>query len=155
MARLALLLFPWATAVVRASATAPTSIGFFTGNGTSSNLTAFRTTLNAAAAAAFDAYVIVELGDADVARVAPGDFAALVFPGGSGNGQAAAIGAAGLAAVRAFVGGGGGYVGTCGGAFLGLQHAKFYGDGPAAAGPPTQEPWDRGSGDVLMEVGRS
>ena len=44
-----------------------------------------------------------------------------------------------------------GYIGTCGGAFLGLQHAQFYGAGPAGKGPPTQEPFDRGHGLVKIE----
>ena len=75
----------------------------------------------------------------------------MVFPGGSGNGQAKAIGAAGIEAVRNHVRGGGGYIGTCGGAFLGLSHIRFYGDGPAGNGPVTQEPWDRGHGVVQIE----
>ena len=58
-------------------------------------------------------------------------------------------------AVRAFVAAGGGYIGTCGGAFLGLQHLFFFGEGPLGPaghrGPPTQEPFDRGHGDVQVE----
>ena len=71
----------------------------------------------------------------------------VIFPGGSGGGQAQALGPAGMAAVRAFVHGGGGYIGTCGGAFLAIQHLKLYGD-PA---PPTVEPWMRGHGPVSVE----
>lgn len=63
-------------------------------------------------------------------------------------GQATAIGEEGLAAVRRFVAAGGAYIGTCGGAFLALQHLLLYGLGPAGKGPPTQEPWDRGHGPV-------
>jgi len=44
--------------------------------------------------------------------------AVLVVPGGSGKQQAAALGSRGRTAIRQFVGGGGGYVGICGGAFL-------------------------------------
>ena len=60
----------------------------------------------------------------------PGQLDVVVFPGGSGNGQAKAIGLAGLEALRKFVQAGGGYIGTCGGAFLGLQvrHALCEGE---------------------------
>ena len=75
------------------------------------------------------------------------DYEIIVFPGGSGNGQATAIGTKGLDAVRNFVKNGGGYIGTCGGAFLGIQHLMFYGNPP----PPTQEPFDRGHGEVQVE----
>lgn len=55
------------------------------------------------------------------------DFDVVVFPGGSGTGQSNALGSSGRAAVRSFVRSGGGYIGTCGGAYLGLQHLLFYG----------------------------
>lgn len=74
-------------------------------------------------------------------------FDVVIFPGGSGGGQAKALGEAGMAAVRAFVQAGGGYIGTCGGAFLALQHLLLYGS-PA---PPTVEPWMRGHGPVSVE----
>jgi len=74
-------------------------------------------------------------------------FDAVLFPGGSGSGQARALGAAGMGAVRAFVAGGGGYVGTCGGAFLALEHLMLYGTPPL----PTVEPWKRGHGPVQVE----
>ena len=69
---------------------------------------------------------------------------------GSGNGQAEAIGEVGMQHVRDFVSAGGGYIGTCGGAFLGLSHIHFYGNPP----PPTQEPWDRGHGPVQVEFSK-
>ncbi len=46
-------------------------------------------------------------------------FDVVLFPGGSGREQSAALEAEGRAAVRQFVEQGGGYVGVCGGAFLG------------------------------------
>lgn len=88
---------------------------------------------------------------AAVVALKPGEYGVVVFPGGSGNGQATGIGEDGMAAVRNHVRAGGGYIGTCGGAFLGLSHIKFYGDGPAGHGPVTQEPWDRGHGVVQVE----
>ena len=42
-------------------------------------------------------------------------FDVVVFPGGGGHSQAEAIGEAGVAAVKAFVKGGGGYVSSCAG----------------------------------------
>ena len=45
-------------------------------------------------------------------------FDAVIFPGGSGSKQAAGLGEEGRKVVRAFLDGGGGYVGICGGAYL-------------------------------------
>ena len=82
-----------------------------------------------------------------VSRLKMSNFDVVVFPGGSGSGQSDALGAAGRAAVVDFVRKGGGYIGTCGGAFLGMEHLKLYGDPP----PPTVEPWARGHGPVSVE----
>ena len=57
-----------------------------------------------------------------------GEYDALIFPGGSGNGEATALGEVGLDAVRAHVAAGGGYIGTCGGSFLAIQHLLLYGE---------------------------
>jgi len=48
----------------------------------------------------------------------PGRFDVIMFSGGSGSGQAKAIGESGREKVREFVRGGGGYVGVCAGAYL-------------------------------------
>ena len=143
------------TIAVLVVSTAPVRIGFYQGNGTShpGANDGFYTVLNDAAASAFgaDGFSIRNHSDTDVAGITRADHDIMVFPGGSGNGQANAVGESGLAALRRFVAAGGGFVGTCGGAFLGLQHAHFYGDGPAGRGPPTQEPFDRGHGNVSVE----
>jgi glutamine amidotransferase-like uncharacterized protein len=75
------------------------------------------------------------------------NFDLVIFPGGSGTGQSNALGAPGRAAVQAFVRDGGGYIGTCGGAFLALTHLKLYGN----PSPPTVQPWARGHGPVRIE----
>lgn len=72
----------------------------------------------------------------------------LIFPGGSGNGQATALGDYNLALILSWVNAGGSYIGTCGGSFLGMSHIGFYG----TPTPTLQEPWDRGSGNVSVEV---
>lgn len=78
----------------------------------------------------------------------------VMFPGGSGTGQAAALHQDGCAQVAQFVAKGGGYVGTCAGAYL------------AAAGYNTEtswleivnarildiKHWDRGTGDVQVHI---
>ena len=138
----------------------PCRIGFYVGEGTSSDLLPFISTLRAGAAQAFpaavvrsgfDGYTLTNMSAADVGMLSAETYDVVVFPGGSGNGQATAVGENGLAALRSFVDGGNGYIGTCGGAFLGLQHAQFYGPGPAGRGPPTEEPFNRGHGNVLVE----
>jgi len=55
-----------------------------------------------------------EISSTDLAA----NFDVIVFSGGSGSGQAKAIGEEGRAAVREFVRQGGGYVGVCAGAYL-------------------------------------
>lgn len=67
-----------------------------------------------------------QLYDADVATVKPGDFSTIIFPGGTGDGESAAIGPAGAAAVKAFVTAGGGYIGTCAGGFLAGNNSCCY-----------------------------
>ncbi len=52
-------------------------------------------------------------------------FDVVVFPGGSGSKQAAAIGENGRDAVRGFIGDGGGYVGVCAGAYLCSAHYSW------------------------------
>ena len=125
-------------------------------------------TLTVAARMAFGAagFTIANMTAADVGALEPSALDVAVFPGGSGNGQAAAVGPAGLVALRKFVAAGKGYIGTCGGSFLGLQHVGFYlppkhapcGDVSKAdkllqphCTPLTQEPFDRGDGDVQVE----
>jgi len=148
------------------AAAKPCRIGFYIGAGTSSDLLPFISTLRAGAAQAFptavhstaaefNGYTLTNMSAADVGVLSSDTFDVVVFPGGSGNGQAAAVGAQGLAALRSFVAGGNGYIGTCGGAFLGLQHVQFYGPGPGGRGPPTQEPFNRGHGTVQVEFTRA
>lgn len=79
---------------------------------------------------------------------------AVVFPGGSGGGIAKALQPAGIAAVREFVEGGGGYVGICAGAYLAGSGLQSY-----AALLPWQhtQPWAKGSATLeltLTETGR-
>jgi hypothetical protein len=55
---------------------------------------------------------------ADIQAGALDNFDVIVFPGGSGKQQAAALGDKGMRAVQEFVREGGGYVGVCAGGFL-------------------------------------
>lgn len=80
--------------------------------------------------------------------------AAVVFPGGSGGGIAKALQPAGVASVRAFVDGGGGYVGICAGAYLAGAGVKSY-----TALLPWQhtQPWAKGEATLdvrLTEAGK-
>jgi len=77
-----------------------------------------------------------EIGPATVTIVQPKDivqnltneaFDLVFFPGGSGQKQAASLGDDGLNAVRNFVENGGAYIGTCAGAFLGMNSLYLYG----------------------------
>ena len=129
-----------------------TRLGLYVGEGAGPSKSEFYATLGVAATAAFgrESFSIRNLTGPDVAQLRPADFDVVLFPGGSGNGQAKGVGDAGLAALRTFVRSGKGYIGTCGGAFLALQHVQLYGSGPKGHGPTTQEPFDRGDGNVSV-----
>jgi hypothetical protein len=78
-------------------------------------------------------------------------FDVVVFCGGSGSGQAKAIGAAGAANVKAFVKRGGGYVSSCAGSYLatsGYEWSLKLID----ADTVDSKHWARGSGPVDIEL---
>jgi type 1 glutamine amidotransferase len=77
-------------------------------------------------------------------------FDVVVFPGGSGSGQAKAIGETGRAKVREYVKNGGGYVGICAGAYLACTNFDW-GLGLLNASTVSSK-WMRGSGFVDLEV---
>jgi len=68
---------------------------------------------------------VAHLGAADIRPEVLSQFDVVVFGGGSGSKQAAAIGKDGAHAVRQFVREGGGYVGICGGAYLCSAHYSW------------------------------
>ncbi len=77
-------------------------------------------------------------------------FDVVVFSGGSGSVQAAAIGEAGRNNVREFVRNGGGYVGVCAGAYLACSNFKW-GLGILNASTVSSK-WQRGQGFMDFEV---
>ena len=110
---------------------------------------------------------LTHLAGPDVAaRLTPSAFDVVVFPGGSGGAESAAIGAAGAAAVRAFGAAGKGYLGTCAGGYLAgnnsccaVPMAGYCGGATGCVKSPSAlglvdmgvaEPWDRGHGVVQM-----
>eukprot|EP00441_Pelagodinium_beii_P008479 CAMPEP_0197684958 /NCGR_PEP_ID=MMETSP1338-20131121/100213_1 /TAXON_ID=43686 ORGANISM="Pelagodinium beii, Strain RCC1491" /NCGR_SAMPLE_ID=MMETSP1338 /ASSEMBLY_ACC=CAM_ASM_000754 /LENGTH=218 /DNA_ID=CAMNT_0043266731 /DNA_START=179 /DNA_END=835 /DNA_ORIENTATION=- len=92
-------------------------------------------------------FVISGIGAGSVRkRLTRENYDVVIFPGGRGDHQAAAVGKDGLEAIKAFVSAGGGYIGVCGGAALAITFLKFFGD------VQKEEPWDRGKGDVRVEI---
>ena len=77
------------------------------------------------------------------------DFDVVIFSGGSGSKEAAALGDAGRENVRAFVREGGGYVGICAGAYLACTGFSW-GIGVLNAKTVSSK-WLRGKGDVEVE----
>ncbi len=77
------------------------------------------------------------------------DFDVVIFSGGSGSKEAAAIGEAGREEVRRFVREGGGYVGICAGAYLACTGFSW-GVGVLNAKTVSSK-WQRGKGDVEIE----
>jgi putative intracellular protease/amidase len=65
---------------------------------------------------------VEHVGPADMRPAVLERFDVIVFPGGSGSKQAAALGPEGRENVRGFVREGGGYLGICGGAYLCSAH---------------------------------
>jgi Biotin-protein ligase, N terminal len=61
----------------------------------------------------------------DIQAGALSEFETVIFPGGSGSAQAAALQDRGCKNVREFVQNGGGYLGVCGGAFLSSSHYSW------------------------------
>lgn len=92
----------------------------------------------------------VTVVDEDAVRQNLTTFDVVFFPGGFGSKEAAGLGSEGLEAVKAFVAAGGGYIGTCAGAFLGMKSLLFYGAGSSGSGPPVQS-----LGEGLVDVGFS
>ena len=90
----------------------------------------------------------------------------LVMPGGSSPAMAKALGKDGIDRIRAFVAGGGGYIGTCAGAVLGSMSIPGYRDGmielaPYATAPNIARPhaeifvgWTPAASEALGFTGR-
>jgi glutamine amidotransferase-like uncharacterized protein len=87
---------------------------------------------------------------ADIAAGVLKDFDAVVFTGGSGSKQAAALGEAGRQQVRDFVERGGGYVGICAGAYLACS--GFGWSLGVLDARTVSSKWMRGKGPVKIEV---
>ena len=65
------------------------------------------------------------VGPSDIREGVLDHFEVVIFPGGSGSKQAAALGIEGRKQVRAFVERGGGFVGICAGAYLAAANYKW------------------------------
>lgn len=141
-------------------------VALYVGDGTApTSASNYSASLRALAASGGIASVTLLQG-ADVAALSNSAFDVVVFPGGGGSGEAAAIGPAGANAVRAFVSAGGGYLGTCAGGYLAgtsscCDHAMpgFCGGQVGCSRSPyamglvdmgVAEPWSRGHGYVVM-----
>lgn len=107
------------------------------------------------------AYILHHICPADIRAGVLDQFDAVIFPGGSGSKEAAALTEEGCRKVRNFVESGGGYVGICAGAFLatarydwslGLINAKTFTGKRLVPGLGEKSMWFRGSGTVQMEL---
>ena len=70
-------------------------------------------------------FTVSQLGPQDIRGEVLSQFQAVIFSGGSGSKQSATIGKEAAQAVRAYVRGGGGYLGICAGAFLCSAHYSW------------------------------
>ncbi len=77
-------------------------------------------------------------------------FDTVVFPGGSGSGQAKALGASGRKAVTSFVHSGGGYLGICAGAYLAANNYDWS-LRILDANVIDRAHWRRGTGEVPVQ----
>jgi predicted deacylase len=107
------------------------------------------------------AFTLNHVGPADIGTGALDQFDVVIFPGGSGSKEAAALGEEGREAVKEFVESGGGYMGICAGAFLAtakydwslaLVNAKTFTGKRHIPGVGEKSMWFRGSGNVKMEL---
>ena len=93
---------------------------------------------------------VVRVGPDDIRGGALKQFQIVMFTGGSGSKQAAALGEAGSAAVRRFIEGGGGYIGICAGSYLACDGFSW---GLKLLDARTVSPkWRRGRGQVRMQL---
>jgi len=126
----------------------PLRVAIYNGGGTGNKgLAAVRRVL----AGQRDFAVNAAVSPADLADGALAQFDVVVFPGGSGSKQAAAIGPAGHKAVRAFVQHGGGYIGICAGAYL-ATYRYTWGLKIIDAYTVDRKHWNRGNGMVKVEL---
>ncbi|MEC8253024.1 MAG: BPL-N domain-containing protein [Planctomycetota bacterium] len=96
-----------------------------------------------------DGFDVRRFGARDVQDGALDQFDVVVFPGGSGSGQARALGSAGRERVRKFVRRGGGYVGICAGAYLAANNYEWSLD-ILDADVIDRKHWARGRGTVQL-----
>jgi hypothetical protein len=94
-------------------------------------------------------YTYTEVSGTDIRAGILNNFDMLLVPGGSGSGQAASLQAAGLDSIRSFVYRGGGYYGTCGGAYLASAAYSWSLRILNAKGVDAAH-WDRGHGPVVI-----
>ncbi|HUT10811.1 MAG TPA: BPL-N domain-containing protein [Thermoguttaceae bacterium] len=108
-----------------------------------------------------DGFTMRQVGPADIRAGVLEQFDVVIFPGGGGSKQAAAIGPEGRRAVQQFVRRGGGYVGICAGAYLAtakydwslkLIDAKTFTGTRDVPGVGVKAMWFRGTGKVQMEL---
>ncbi len=91
------------------------------------------------------------IGPDEIRSGALRQFDVVLFPGGSGSKQAAALGEAGREALRKFLRAGGGYVGICAGAYLATQRYSWSLRIVNVKAIDTKH-WRRGTGVVKMEL---
>jgi len=106
--------------------------------------------------------ILRRVGVADISDGVLGQFDMVIFPGGSGSKQAAALGKEGKDTVKEFVEAGGGYVGICAGAFLAasnyswslaISNHKTFCETIDVSGIGRKSMWFRGgSAPVTMEL---
>ena len=94
-------------------------------------------------------YKYTEVSGADIRAGILNNFDMLLVPGGSGSGQSASLQSVGLDSVRSFVYRGGGYYGTCGGAYL-ASAAYSWSLQILNAKAVDGAHWDRGHGPVVI-----
>ena len=94
---------------------------------------------------------IERLGPEDIQAGCLDAFDAVIFPGGSGSGQAAAIGVPGREKVRAFVDEGGGYIGVCAGSYLALDNYTW-GLRLVPMDSHDRKHWRRGNASLKIEL---
>ena len=108
-----------------------------------------------------ETFALHHVGPPEIRSGVLGQFDVVVFPGGSGSKEAAALGADGRKAVKDFVDAGGGFVGICAGAYLatakydwslGLVNAKTFTGRRPIPGVGERSMWFRGTGDMKMEL---
>ena len=136
----------WQPASARSADPTPVRVAVYTGGGTGKSKVNLLMALRS-----FPSLAVTEVTAEEIQSGKLKEFDVVCHPGGSGSGQAKALGDEGKSAIRDFVGQGGGFVGFCAGAYL-ATNDYTWSLGILDAKVIDKKHWARGMGQVTLTM---